>query len=235
MYSKGRESETSVKEDKMIQGHALHALKLLLPEGAIYTDRTALVTYEVDAGLDKGLPDGIVFPRDAHDVVSIVRWATTYRKPLIARGAGTGLSGGAVAERGGLIVACSRMNHVLSIDEYGRRASVEPGVINLRFDEELKRHALYFPPDTASQRASTIGGNVAENSGGPHCFKYGVTTNYITGLDVVLADGRQVRAGGRALDYPGYDLCGLLTGSEGTLALITAIYARLIRNPPGVK
>ncbi len=219
----------------MIQGHALHALKLLLPEGAVYTDRTALVTYEVDAGLDKGLPDGIVFPRDAHDVVSIVRWAMTYRKPLVARGAGTGLSGGAVAERGGLIVACSRMNHVLSIDEYGRRASVEPGVINLRFDEELKRHALYFPPDPASQRASTIGGNVAENSGGPHCFKYGVTTNYVVGLSVVLANGELVRVGGPALDYPEYDLCGLLTGSEGMLGIITDISVRLLRVPPAVK
>ena len=127
------------------------------------------------------------------------------------------------------------MQRILDIDERDRIAVVEPAVINLVLDEQVKTKGLYFPPDPASQRASTIGGNVAENSGGPHCFKYGVTSNYVIGLDVVLADGRRVRVGGRALDYPAYDLCGLLTGSEGMLALITAITARLVRNPPAVK
>src|SRR2546421_669143 len=127
------------------------------------------------------------------------------------------------------------MNPILDIDEHGRTAMVEPAVINLVLDEQVKTKGLYFPPDPASQRASTIGGNVAENSGGPHCFKYGVTTNYVIGLDVVLADGRSVRVGGRALDYPAYDLCGLITGSEGMLALITSICVRLVRNPPAVK
>src|SRR5436190_8457231 len=127
------------------------------------------------------------------------------------------------------------MNTILDIDEHGRTAMVEPAVINLVLDEQVKTKGLYFPPDPASQRASTIGGNVAENSGGPHCFKYGVTTNYVIGLDVVLADGRSVRVGGRALDYPAYDLCGLITGSEGMLALITSICVRLVRNPPAVK
>src|SRR5436305_10097897 len=124
---------------------------------------------------------------------------------------------------------------ILDVDAYGRSAVVEPCVINLALDERVKAHGLYFPPDPASQRASTIGGNVAENSGGPHCFKYGVTTNYVTGLDVVLADGRSIRVGGRAPDYPAYDLCGLLTGSEGMLALITSICVRLVRNPPAIK
>ena len=153
----------------------------------------------------------------------------------MARGAGTGLSGGAVAERGGIIVEFSRMNHILTIDEYGRSAVVEPGMINLLLDEQVKQKGLYFPPDPASQRASTIGGNVAENSGGPHCFKYGVTTNYVTGMRVVLADGRLVQVGGAALDYPTYDLTGLITGSEGMLALMTAIDVRLVRNPPAIK
>ncbi len=219
----------------MLQETALRSLKTLLPKGQVFTDRASLLTYEVDAGLDRGLPDGVVFPRTVEDIVRIVRWSGEHRVPLIARGAGTGLSGGAVADRGGIIVEFSHMDHILDIDAYGRSAVVESCVINLALDERAKVHGLYFPPDPASQRASTIGGNVAENSGGPHCFKYGVTTNYVTGLDVVLADGRPIRVGGQALDYPEYDLCGLLTGSEGMLALIAAISLRLVRNPPAVK
>lgn len=213
----------------------LDSLKTLLPQGYVFTDSASLISYEVDAGLDRGRPEGVVFPRSAGDVARLVRWAVEHNVPLIARGAGTGLSGGAVAERGGIIVEFSRMNAVLEIDEYGRSAVVEPGLINLRLDEQVQARGLYFPPDPASQRASTIGGNVAENSGGPHCFKYGVTTNYIMGMDVVLADGRTVRVGGRALDYPAYDLCGLITGSEGMFAIMTAIFARLVRNPPAIK
>ncbi len=219
----------------MLQDTLLHSLKSLLPQGQVFTDEATLLTYEVDAGLDKGWPEGVVFPRTAEEVARIVQWAVNHNVPLVARGAGTGLSGGAVADRGGVIVEFARMNRVLEIDTLGRSVVTEPAVINLRLDEQAKTHGLYFPPDPASQRASTIGGNVSENSGGPHCFKYGVTTNYITGLDVVLADGRRVRVGGRALDYPEYDLCGLITGSEGMLALITSISARLLRNPPGVR
>ena len=219
----------------MLQDTLLHSLNTLLPKGQVFTDEATLLTYEVDAGLDKGWPEGVVFPRTADEVARIVQWAATHNVPLVARGAGTGLSGGAVADRGGIIVEFARMNRVLELDTLGRSVVTQPAVINLRLDEQAKTHGLYFPPDPASQRASTIGGNVSENSGGPHCFKYGVTTNYITGLDVVLADGRQVRVGGRALDYPEYDLCGLITGSEGMLALITSISARLLRNPPGVK
>ena len=201
----------------------------------MFTDHATLISYEADAGNDKGMPEGVVFPHSAEDVVRIVRWAATHAVPLVARGAGTGLSGGAVADRGGLIVEFSRMNAILDLDEYGRSAVVQPGLINLRLDERAKTKALYFPPDPASQRASSIGGNVAENSGGPHCFKYGVTTNYVIGMDVVLADGRAVRVGGHALDYPEYDLCGLITGSEGMLAIMTTITVRLLRNPPDVK
>jgi D-lactate dehydrogenase (cytochrome) len=193
------------------------------------------VAYEVDAGLDKGAPEGVVFPHNVEELSAIVRWAHEHGVPLIARGAGTGLSGGAVADRGGVIVEFVHMNRILDIDTQGRSAIVEPALINLRLDEQVKPYDLYFPPDPSSQRASTMGGNVAENSGGPHCFKYGVTTNYITGLDVVLADGRAVRVGGRANDYPAYDLTGLITGSEGTLCMITSIMTRLVRNPPGVK
>ena len=219
----------------MLKDNAIRSLQNVLAQGQVFTDATSLISYEVDAGLDRGRPEGVVFPHTAEDIVRIVRWAASHNVPLVARGAGTGLSGGAVAERGGIIVEFSRMNHILDIDIYGRSAIAEPGLINLLLDEQVKQHDLYFPPDPASQRASTIGGNVSENSGGPHCFKYGVTTNYVTGMQVVLSDGRMVRVGGRALDYPEYDLTGLITGSEGMLALMTAIDVRLVRNPPAIK
>src|SRR5260370_10665036 len=219
----------------MLKENKLQSLEALLHKGQVFTDPVTLVTYEIDAGMDRGNPEGLVFPQSAGDVVQIVHWSAEQQVPVIARGAGTGLSGGAVADRGGIIVEFSRMNHILDLDQSGRTAVLEPAVVNLVLDERVRAQGLYFPPDPASQRASTIGGNVAENSGGPHCFKYGVTSNYVTGLDVVLADGRSVRVGGRALDYPAYDLCGLLTGSEGTLAIITAVSVRLLRNPPAVK
>ena len=219
----------------MLKQQALQALRALLPKGQVFTDQATLIAYEVDAGLDKGKPDGVVFPHTAQEVQRLMRWAAEYDVPLVARGAGTGLSGGAVADRGGVIVEFSHMNRILDFDELGRSVVAQPAVINLSLDERVKLHGLYFPPDPASQRASTIGGNVAENSGGPHCFKYGVTTNYVTGMQVVLADGSIVRVGGHAFDYPEYDLCGLITGSEGMLALITSITTRLLRNPPGVR
>ena len=219
----------------MLKVNAIHSLKDVLGQGQVFTDAASLISYEVDAGLDRGRPEGVVFPHSAEDIVRVMRWAIRHNVPLVARGAGTGLSGGAVAERGGVIVEFSRMNHILDIDAHGRSAVAEPGLTNLWLDEQVKQQGLYFPPDPASQRASTIGGNVAENSGGPHCFKYGVTTNYVTGMNVVLSDGRLVRVGGRALDYPEYDLTGLITGSEGMLALMAAIDVRLVRNPPAVK
>ena len=210
-------------------------LSEVLPASQVVTDPVELITYEVDAGLDRGAPEGVVFPQAEQDVVRVARWATEHNVALIARGAGTGLSGGAIADRGGVIVEFSRMNRLLELDVNGRSAVVEPGILNLAVDDIVKKQGLYYPPDPASQRASTIGGNVAENAGGPHCFKYGVTTNYVTGLRAVLPGGRVVRVGGRALDYPEYDFVGAIVGSEGTLALITSIDVRLVQNPPGVK
>lgn len=207
----------------------------ILPPSQVIADRSELLVYEVDGGLDRGTPDLVLVPEGADEVARIVRWAASQRKPVVARGAGTGLSGGAVAEQGGIIVEYSRMNRVLDFDVAGRMVTVEPGLINLTLDSLAKSKGLYYPPDPASGRSATLGGNIAENSGGPHCFKYGVTANYVTGLEVVLADGRQVRLGGRAFDYPEYDLPALLCGSEGTLGLITAAHLRLIANPAAVK
>ena len=214
---------------------AKQTLLALFDKRQVALDPAALITYAVDAGFDRGRPDGVVFPESAADVSRLMRWAAQSGVPLVARGAGTGLSGGAVPEHGGIVVSFARMNRVLELDVTGRSASVEVGVVNLAFDGLVKQSGLYYPPDPSSGRSAVIGGNIGENAGGPHCFKYGVTTNYVTGLDVVLADGRILRVGGRALDYPVLDLTGLLVGSEGTLAIVTRADLRLMRNPPGVK
>ena len=205
------------------------------PPASFYLTLAALITFEVDAGFDRGRPDGVFFPDSTADVSRLVRWAAAHGTPLVARGAGTGLSGGAVPTHGGIIVEFARLNRILDLNSLGRNGVVEPGVVNVQLDAAARQLDLYFPPDPSSGRSSLLGGNLGENAGGPHCFKYGVTTNYVTGLELVLADGAVVRTGGQAYDYPEYDLTGLVVGCEGTLALITQAEVRLIRNPPAVK
>jgi D-lactate dehydrogenase (cytochrome) len=201
----------------------------------IFTQPGELVTYEIDAALERGMPEVVILPESTEEVSLIASWALKYRIPLTARGAGTGLAGGAVAIKGGVILHFSHMNKLLELDPLGRSATVQPGLVNLDLDKIVKQDGLYYPPDPASGRVSTIGGNISVNAGGPHCFKYGVTTNYVTGLEVVTASGEVIQFGGKALDYPGFDFCGLITGSEGTLGIITKADLRLIRNPPGVR
>jgi D-lactate dehydrogenase (cytochrome) len=207
----------------------------ILGDGKLVTNPIELLTYEMDAANDRGLPDAVVFPGSEGDVTRTIRWAKERHLPLVARGAGTGLSGGAVAEHGGLVLSFSRLDRILEFDQAGRRMVIEPGMVNLNLDAYVRQSGLYFPPDPASGRTSTLGGNVAENAGGPHCFKYGVTTNYVTGMHIALADGELVRLGGKALDYPEYDFLGLLTGAEGTLGILTQVSLRLLRYPPAVK
>ena len=213
----------------------LASLKKQLDPGQIIDNPVELLTYRVDGGIDQATPVGVFFPYSTRDLQAAVRWARANHVPVVARGAGTGLAGGAVPLREGLILQFSHMKDLLELDVPGRSAVVQPGIVNLTLDEVVKGEGLYFPPDPASGRAATVGGNVAVNAGGPHCFKYGVTTNYVTGLEVVLSDGRAVHLGGRALDYPELDLVGLMTGSEGTLGVVTEAEVRLVRNPPAVK
>jgi D-lactate dehydrogenase (cytochrome) len=220
---------------KTITQSEWRALQAILPADAIVTDPAELIVYEVDGGLGLGNAQGIVLLRDTQQVVALVRWAAANNVPIVARGAGTGLSGGGIAPSGGVIASFARMKQVLEMDEVGRSVVVQPGIVQLTLDEFVKTKGLYYPPDPASGRACTLGGNFGENAGGPHCFKYGVTTNYVMGLEVVLSDGRVIRTGGRAFDYPEYDLTGVLVGSEGTLGLVTEASLRLIRNIPGIK
>jgi glycolate oxidase len=208
--------------------------RLLGPRG--YLDRPEdLALYEYDGGVDKHRPDLVVFPRSTEDVVAVVRAAAEFQVPLVGRGAGTGLSGGAIPREGGIVVAFARMNRILEIDLENERAIVQPGVVNLDITLAVQGSGYFFAPDPSSQRACTIGGNVAENAGGPHTLAYGVTTNHVLGLELVLPDGSVVLTGGLAPDLPGYDLTGLLTGSEGTMALVTKVAVRLMRRPEMVK
>ncbi len=194
-----------------------------------------LKLYEYDGGVDKALPDVVLFPRSTEDVVFIVQKSIAHNLPIVGRGAGTGLSGGSIPRHGGIIISFSRMNRILDIDIENERVIVQPGVVNLDVTQAVKAHGYFFAPDPSSQKACTIGGNVAENAGGPHTLAYGVTTNHVVSLEAVLADGTVIQLGDKELDLPGYDLIGLLTGSEGTMALITEIGVRLTRAPEVVK
>src|SRR6185437_7927117 len=177
----------------------------------------------------------VVFPRTTDDVVFIVKTANEHNAAIVGRGAGTGLSGGSIPRAGGVTISFARMNKILELDLENERAVVQPGVVNLDITLAVQPYGYFFAPDPSSQRACTIGGNVAENAGGPHTLAYGVTTNHIVSLEAVLADGTVMQIGDKELDLPGYDLAGLLTGSEGTMALITRIGVRLMRQPEAVK
>src|SRR5437773_5961113 len=194
-----------------------------------------LMLYEYDALSSLRAPDAVVFPTSAEHVIGIVRLAAKEKVPVIARGAGTGLSGGAVVTEGGIVVSFARMKKIVEIDIENERARVQPGVVNLDLSLAVADYGYYFVPDPSSQKACTIGGNVAENSGGPHTLAYGVTTNHVLGLEVVLPDGTVIRTGGKFSDRPGYDLTGLLVGSEGTMGIVTEVTVRLTRKPEAAK
>src|SRR5579863_7190976 len=209
-------------------------IQLLGPRG--YLDQPEdLSLYEYDGSIEKARPNIVVFPRSTEQVVEIVKISREFAVPIVGRGAGTGLSGGSIARAGGITVAFARMNRILEIDFENERAVVEPGVVNLDITLAVEPHGYFYAPDPSSQRACTIGGNVSENAGGPHTLAYGVTTNHVLGLEMVLPDGSVFSIGGKEPDQPGYDLTGLMTGSEGTMALVTKVIVRLMRQPELVK
>jgi glycolate dehydrogenase FAD-linked subunit len=209
-------------------------LQKLLGRDSVLTRPEDLMVYEYDASLAKGTPDLVVLPRKTQDVVSIIKVASKYKIPIVPRGSGTGLSGGSVPRQGGIVVTFARMGRILEVDVANRRAVVQPGVVNADLSAAVAKHGLYFAPDPSSQRASTIGGNVAENSGGPHTLAQGVTVNHVTGLEVVLPSGEVVQLGGRATDSAGFDLTGFFVGSEGLLGIVTKITVKLTRRPEWV-
>jgi glycolate dehydrogenase FAD-linked subunit len=209
-------------------------LKKLLSSESVLHRPEDLLLYEYDGSVETGRPDCVVFPRTAAEVLGIVRLARQYETALVGRGAGTGLSGGAIARHGGIVTSFARMNRIVEIDADNQIARVQPGVVNSDLSAAVAHLGLHFAPDPSSQKACTIGGNVSENSGGPHTLAYGVTTNHVLALEVVLSTGEVLHTGNSALDSPGYDLTGLFVGSEGTFGLVTEITVRLTRLPEAV-
>ena len=207
------------------------ALRDLLGSDKVLWAREDLLLYEYDGAVDIATPDAVVLPNETADVSKLARFCAEHHVPLVPRGAGTGLSGGAIPVEGGVVISFARMSRILEIDAPNLRAVVQPGLVNLHLSTAAAPYGLYFVPDPSSQKACTLGGNVAENSGGPHTLAYGVTTNHVTGLELVLSDGTVVRLGGKALEYDGYDLVGTFVGSEGTLGIVTEITVKLTPLP----
>jgi len=213
----------------------INRLKDIVGHNHVLHSDMDLTLYGYDASLEKGKPDVVVLPNSTEEVSKVVRLAHEEKIPIIGRGSGTNLSGGTIPVKGGIVVHFSRMNRVLEVDIPNRTVTVEPGVITLDLQTMLLKKGLVYAPDPASQKVSTLGGNFGENSGGPHCLKYGVTTNHILGAELVLDEGTVIWTGGKSQDNPGYDLTGLLVGSEGTLAIATKIMLKLIPTPEAVK
>ncbi len=211
------------------------ALRDVVGSDRVFMHPADLIAYEYDGSVLSSVPDLVVFPLSTAEVVGIVNAARRYRVPVVARGSGTGLAGGAITPIGGIIVAMSKMRRILSVDLDNRTAIVEPGVINLDITRAIEKQGYFYAPDPSSQSACSIGGNVANNSGGVHTLAFGVTTNHVLGLTLVLPDGSVERLGGRGADDAGVDLTGLVVGSEGTLGIVTEVMVRLVHRREGVR
>jgi len=220
----------------MLPARFIDTLRNIVGDAGLVTRPNELRVYECDGyTLEKRIPEIVVLPRTTPQVVEVVRLLHRERIAFVPRGAGTGLSGGCLPLDAPVMIGTSRMNRIVSIDTANRRAVVEAGVVNLWVSNAVKDHGLLYAPDPSSQMACTIGGNVAENSGGPHTLKYGVTTNHVLGVQIVLPDGELVDLGGTAEDVPGYDLVGLTVGAEGTFGVVTQATLRLVRQPEAWK
>jgi glycolate dehydrogenase FAD-linked subunit len=209
---------------------------ILGPNNALISSPEELHTYECDALTNfRVLPNAVLLPSTTAQVQSILGLCHRERIPFVARGSGTGLSGGALPVADGIVISLSRMNRILEVDIPNARVTVEPGVINLDVTARVQPHNFFYAPDPSSQSVCSIGGNVAENSGGAHCLKYGFTTTHVLGLEVILPDGSLVHLGAKSLDAPGYDLAGVFVGSEGTLGIATKIILRIVKRPECVR
>ena len=206
--------------------------------GKDYTISThsELVAFECDGLTGYRIkPFCVVLPASTNEVSETIKLCDKHEIPFVPRGSGTGLSGGALPTKDGIVISLTRMNNILDVDIDNQRVVVEPGVVNLQVTKAVEKWGYYYAPDPSSQVVCSIGGNVAENSGGVHCLKYGVTSNHVLGLEAVLPSGQIVQLGGKALDPPGYDLIGLFVGSEGLLGIVTKITLKIIRKPQTIK
>ncbi|MCK5813385.1 MAG: FAD-binding protein [Cocleimonas sp.] len=214
----------------------LLALREILPEKYLLTTKEDLKPYECDGfPVYRRLPLAVALPSTIEEVQKIIHVCESLRVPIVARGAGTGLSGGALPHEGGIILGLARFNRILEINDDSMTMRVQPGVRNLAISEAAAPYGLYYAPDPSSQIACTIGGNVAENAGGVHCLKYGLTVHNVLEVKIITVEGALVTLGSSTLDTPGYDLLGLMTGSEGMLGIIVEVVVKLLPRPPETK
>src|SRR3989441_1550465 len=212
-----------------LSGPFLQELERIVGAAGLVSTLEGRLVYECDMHtFYKGAPDAVALPTGADEVVAIVNLCRRERVPIVPRGSGTGLIGGAMAPVGGVMIGTNRMDRILEIDLPNRCATVQPGLINLSLTRAVANSGYFFAPDPSSQMVSSIGGNVATNAGGPHCLKYGITTNHVLGLELVAGTGELVRLGGKGAERPGYDLLGAAVGSEGTFGIVTAVTVRLL-------
>jgi len=219
-----------------VDARIFQELRSIVGAHGLVSSPEELHTYECDGLTNfRVMPLAVLLPSDTQQVQAIVRVCHRERIPFVARGSGTGLSGGALPVENGVVISLARMNRILEVDLPNARVIVEPGVINLDVTGRVQPHQYFYAPDPSSQSVCSIGGNVAENSGGAHCLKYGFTTTHVLGLEVVLPDGSLVHLGGKCLDMPGYDLMGVFVGSEGTLGIATKVTLRIVKRPECIR
>ena len=210
-------------------------LRAIVGEHYVLIEKEDVIVYEQDGSIFQVMPEIVVLPANVEQVSAVIKAAKRANVPIVPRGSGTGLAGGAVPAEGGIVLSLARLDRILEIDLPNRIAIVEPGVINQDVTKAVAEDGFFYAPDPSSQAACSIGGNVANNSGGPHTLAYGVTTNHVLGLEVVLDDGQIIWLGGEVPDTPGYDLCGIFVGSEGTLGIVTKIAVRLMKTRESVR
>jgi glycolate dehydrogenase FAD-linked subunit len=219
----------------MNRNDLINELRAIVGERYLLVEKEDVIVYEQDGSIFQVLPEIVVVPADVAEVAAVVKAAKRANVPIVPRGSGTGLAGGAVPAEGGVLLSLTRLNRIIKIDLENRLAIVEPGVINVEVTKAVAPGGFFYAPDPSSQAACSIGGNVANNSGGPHTLAYGVTTNHVLGVEVVLDDGAIVWLGGEVPDTPGYDLCGVFVGSEGTLGIVTKVAVKLMQTRESVR
>jgi glycolate oxidase len=219
----------------MSRNTLINELCAIVGDRYVLVEKEDVIVYEQDGSIFQVMPEIVVLPADVAQVSAVVKAAKHANVPIVPRGSGTGLAGGAVPAEGGIVLSLARLNRIVKIDLQNRIAIVEPGVINIEVTKAVAKDGFFYAPDPSSQAACSVGGNVANNSGGPHTLAYGVTTNHVLGVEVVLDDGKIVWLGGEVPDTPGYDLCGVFVGSEGTTGIVTKVAVRLMKTRESVR